>query len=56
MDLMSKFDVVVCLENIEHIQDDRKLMVDIRMCLKPAGRIAAHDTNPPVPCYRPEPW
>jgi 2-polyprenyl-3-methyl-5-hydroxy-6-metoxy-1,4-benzoquinol methylase len=36
-DLLGKFDVVVCLETIEHILDDYKLVVDIRMCLKPGG-------------------
>lgn len=36
-DLLCKFDVVVCLETIEHILDDHKLMVNIRMCLKPGG-------------------
>jgi 2-polyprenyl-3-methyl-5-hydroxy-6-metoxy-1,4-benzoquinol methylase len=36
-DLLSKFDVAICLENIEHILDDYKLMLDIRMCLKPGG-------------------
>jgi len=36
-DLSNQVDVVVCLETIEHIQDDHKLLVDIRMCLKPGG-------------------
>jgi 2-polyprenyl-3-methyl-5-hydroxy-6-metoxy-1,4-benzoquinol methylase len=38
-DLTGAFDVAVCLENIEHIIDDKKLMVDIALCLKPGGRL-----------------
>lgn len=33
------FDIAVCFENIEHILDDRKLLVDIHRCLKPGGRL-----------------
>lgn len=38
-ELLDRFDVVVCLENIEHILDDRKLMVDMFACLRPGGRL-----------------
>lgn len=38
-DLLSSSDVVICFENIEHILDDRKLMIDIARCLKPGGRL-----------------
>lgn len=38
-DLHEAFDVVVCLECIEHILDDRKLMRDMARCLKPGGRL-----------------
>lgn len=38
-DLVSRFDVAICCENIEHILDDRKLMQDIAACLKPGGRL-----------------
>jgi SAM-dependent methyltransferase len=38
-DLRSRFDVVVCTENIEHIVDDRLLMRAMSMCLKPGGRL-----------------
>ncbi len=31
------FDVVVCCENIEHILDDKKLVIDMSHCLKPGG-------------------
>lgn len=31
------FDIAICFENIEHITDDRKLMIDISRCLKPGG-------------------
>jgi SAM-dependent methyltransferase len=32
-----RFDVAICLENVEHILDDRKLIIDIATCLKPGG-------------------
>jgi SAM-dependent methyltransferase len=38
-DLKGQFDVAICLETIEHIIDDRKLMIDIGTCLKPGGRL-----------------
>jgi 2-polyprenyl-3-methyl-5-hydroxy-6-metoxy-1,4-benzoquinol methylase len=38
-DLEAGFDVAICCENIEHIIDDRKLIVDIAACLKPGGRL-----------------
>jgi SAM-dependent methyltransferase len=38
-DLREAFDAVVCLECIEHILDDRKLMGDMARCLKPGGRL-----------------
>lgn len=38
-DLVGKFDVVLCCENIEHVRDDAKLMRDISACLKPGGRL-----------------
>ncbi len=38
-DLHCRFDIVVCLENIEHILDDRKLMLDMAGCLNPGGRL-----------------
>ena len=37
LDLQERFDVVVCCENIEHILDDQKLIVDITRCLNPGG-------------------
>jgi len=37
--LINKFDVVINFENIEHILDDKKLMIDIANCLKPGGRL-----------------
>jgi SAM-dependent methyltransferase len=39
IDLLSAFDVAICLENIEHVINDRQLMVDIASCLKPGGRL-----------------
>jgi SAM-dependent methyltransferase len=38
-DLRGKFDVAICLENIEHIINDKKLIIDISVCLKPGGRL-----------------
>ena len=38
-DLIGKFDVIICLEVIEHVLDDRKLMCDLGNCLKPGGRL-----------------
>ena len=44
-DLKNKFDVAICLENIEHIIDDKKLMIDIAACLKPGGRLLLTTPN-----------
>ena len=38
-DLNGRFDVAICCETIEHIIDDRKLIVDIAACLKAGGRL-----------------
>lgn len=38
-DLRQSFDVVICLECIEHILDDKKLVCDMAECLKPGGRL-----------------
>ncbi|MBC6417506.1 MAG: methyltransferase domain-containing protein [Prochloron sp. SP5CPC1] len=38
-DLEQQFDIAICCENIEHILDDKKLMLDINSCLKPGGRL-----------------
>ena len=39
------FEVAICLENIEHILDDRKLMRDINRCLKPGGMLLLTTPN-----------
>src|SRR5207253_6752927 len=44
-DLNAQFDVAICCEVIEHILDDRKLMRDISMCLKPGGRLLLTTPN-----------
>ena len=36
---LNYFDVAINFENIEHILDDRKLMIDIANCLKPGGML-----------------
>ncbi len=38
-DLLGRYDIAICLENIEHIIDDRKLLTDIAACMKPGGRL-----------------
>ena len=38
-DLIDGFDVVICLETIEHIMEDLKLMRSMAKCLKPGGRL-----------------
>lgn len=38
-DLVGKFDVAICFETIEHVIDDRKLIGEIALCLKPGGRL-----------------
>jgi len=38
-DLMKKFEIVICTENIEHIINDKKLLRDIHNCLVPGGRL-----------------
>ena len=38
-DLRNAFDMATCLEVIEHLLNDQKLMRDIAGCLKPGGRL-----------------
>lgn len=49
-DFLGRFDVVVCLENIEHVLDDDRLIRDIALCLKPGGRLLL---TTPYYYYRP---
>ena len=49
-DLIGKFDVAVCCENVEHIIDDKKLFRDIAACLKPGGHLLL---TTPYLFYRP---
>lgn len=44
-DLISQFDIAICLEAIEHILDDYKLMKDIANCLKPGARLLLTTPN-----------
>ncbi|MEH2263622.1 class I SAM-dependent methyltransferase [Nostoc sp.] len=44
-DLFQEFDVAICCENIEHILDDRQLVIDIAGCLKPGGRLLLTTPN-----------
>jgi len=36
---LGKFDQVMCLETIEHIEEDKKLVSDLSFALKPGGRL-----------------
>ncbi len=36
---LGMFDQIICLETIEHIRDDRKLVTDLAALLKPGGRL-----------------
>lgn len=42
---IGEYDVVLCLETIEHILDDKKLIQDIAACLKPGGRLLLTTPN-----------
>lgn len=44
-ELRQAFEVAICLENIEHVLDDRKLMRDIYDCLKPGGMLLLTTPN-----------
>ena len=44
-DLAGQFDVAICFENIEHIINDKKLIIDIAACLKPGGRLLLTTPN-----------
>lgn len=44
-DLFSCFDVAICLETIEHILDDRKVVKDITRTLRPGGRLLLTTPN-----------
>jgi len=54
-DLLSKFDVVICLETIEHILKDQKLMLDIAACLRPGGTLLLTTPNKTCPAIGPVP-
>ncbi|HEX7242282.1 MAG TPA: methyltransferase domain-containing protein [Longimicrobiaceae bacterium] len=47
---LGTFDQVICLETIEHILDDRKLVADLASLLKPGGRLLL---TTPYKHYRP---
>lgn len=36
---LGRFDQIICMETIEHIRDDRKLIADLSALLKPGGRL-----------------
>jgi len=38
-DLVGSFDVVICLETIEHVMEDLKLTRTMARCMKPGGRL-----------------
>jgi SAM-dependent methyltransferase len=45
VDLLRQFDIAICLETIEHVLDDKKLVSDIARCLKPGGRLLLTTPN-----------
>ena len=45
VDLWNQFDIAICLETIEHVLDDKKLLADITNCLKPGGRLLLTTPN-----------
>lgn len=45
VDLREHFEIVVCCENIEHILNDRQLMVDMERCLIPGGTLLLTTPN-----------
>lgn len=49
-ELFGQYDVAICFENIEHVLNDSKLLVDIAKCLKPGGRLLL---TTPYYLYRP---
>ena len=44
-ELYSKFDTVICTENIEHIINDKKLIIDIERTLKIGGKLLLTTPN-----------
>jgi SAM-dependent methyltransferase len=44
-DLYASFDIVVCCENIEHIVNDQKLLVDMARCLRANGTLLLTTPN-----------
>jgi SAM-dependent methyltransferase len=40
-----QFDIAICLECIEHILNDQKLITDIAACLKPGGKLLLTTPN-----------
>ncbi len=44
-ELKCRFDVAICTEHIEHVIDDKKLLIDIYACLKPGGRLLLTTPN-----------
>jgi 2-polyprenyl-3-methyl-5-hydroxy-6-metoxy-1,4-benzoquinol methylase len=49
-DFLEKYEIAICLEIIEHIINDKKLIKDIAACLKPGGRLLL---TTPYLFYRP---
>jgi 2-polyprenyl-3-methyl-5-hydroxy-6-metoxy-1,4-benzoquinol methylase len=45
IEMKNNYDFILNFENIEHIIDDKKLMIDISNCLKPGGRLLLTTPN-----------
>jgi 2-polyprenyl-3-methyl-5-hydroxy-6-metoxy-1,4-benzoquinol methylase len=44
-DFLNQFDILLCLEVIEHILNDQKLMVDMARCVRPGGKLLLTTPN-----------
>lgn len=44
-DLINNYEIVICCENIEHIINDQKLVIDMANCLKKGGRLLLTTPN-----------
>ncbi|MBE2268109.1 MAG: methyltransferase domain-containing protein [Anaerolinea sp.] len=44
-DLANQFDALICMENIEHILNDQKLMKDMAKCLRLGGKLYLSTPN-----------
>lgn len=53
-EFVGRFEYVLSLENIEHVIDDRKLMLNLAKCLKPGGWLVLSTPNKDYKAVTPE--